>query len=258
MYKDANGKWQFVFCPKSWGLEEYCPFCSAVAILYKGNASDRKTASNYRKKSKHAGNFYVIKDPRDNEAESEEDKNEGKVLLYEFPDKVETKVKKAMNDKEFGAGLSMFDPSPDGSDFLIDVGATKPIQEEGPNKGKIFPDYSDSKFVKTGKPLGTDKQIEEIMSKRHDLTEYMKSMERTKESLIELVKTEMLYDLIEHEVDGGESKSRLQEEIKNKFENTPMDDVPWVTEEKEAEQPEVSEKQEEITDDELLAELNNL
>ncbi len=253
MYKDSSGAWQFVFCPKTWGMEHFCPFCSAVAKLYKGNKDDRKLASEYRRKSKHAVNFFIIKDPRDNDAQSEEEKYQGKVLVYEFPDKVEIKIKKEMADKEFGAGMFMFDPGPEGRDFLINVGATKPIQEEGPNKGKVFPDYSDSKFVATKKSLGTDEQIENIMEKRHNLTNYFKSMERSPETLIELVKAEMLHDLIENE-ESPKTKTTKNHAVEE------MDELPW--DNKEQEQVETSpepEKQEpEMSDEELLKALENM
>lgn len=180
-------------------MTNYCPFCEATMRLYRGNKEDKKAGYKYKRKQKHCGNAFIVKDPRDANAESEEEKNSGKVLIYEFPDKVESKIRSEMNDDEYGNGLNIFDPGDDGVDFILKVASTKPVQEEGPNKGKQFPDYGDSKFANKPYPIGSDKEIEKIVESTHDLDAYLKSMEKTEDELIQLVKDEMLWDLISND-----------------------------------------------------------
>lgn len=257
MFQDKSGKWMFVFCPKSWDMNSYCPFCAATMRLYRGSAQDKKLGYKYKRKSKHCVNFYIVKDPRDAEAESDEEKNEGKVLIYEFPDKIESKIKQEMNDDEYGNGINIFDPGEDGVDFILKVGATKPIQEEGPNHGKVFPDYSDSKFAPKPTPLKkTDKEIEEIMGKRHDLTEYLKSMERSEEDILDLVKSEDLWDMIEQDYEK-QTRSSFAKSSED------MDSFPGSEQKEQQSEDTKEEKKEESVngseeESDLLAELENM
>lgn len=251
MYETSDGKWIFIFCPKTYNFENYCPFCLATMKLYRGSKEDKRSAYNYKRKRKHCVNSFIVKDPRDAEAESEEEKNEKKVLIYEFPDKVESKIFQEMNDDEYGNGMNIFDPGEDGVDFILKVNSTKPVQDDGPNSGKTFPDYSNSKFA-TNKPyaLGSDKEIEKIMESTHDLDAYLKSMERTEEELIELAKEEMLGDVIDLNNRNPVRQSMKKEDI----DELPFDDRKedsFTTDEK---------KQEEdvIDDDALLKELEDL
>jgi hypothetical protein len=225
--------------------------------LYRGSASDKKLGYKYKRKSKHCVNWYVGKDPRDAEAETDEDKNEGKVLVYEFPDKIESKLKQEMNDEEYGNGMNIFDPGEDGVDFILKVGATKPIQEEGPNKGKIFPDYSDSKFAPKPTPLSKkDEVIKQIMEQRHDLTEYLKSMERSEEVMLELVKSEPgLWEIVEQDYKQKTRKPMTkveddipQEQKDSKEETNKTEKEPVVENNSESEE----------SDSDLLAELESM
>jgi thiol-disulfide isomerase/thioredoxin len=252
MYKNSKGQWTFVFCPKTYNFENYCPFCAATMKLYQGSKEDKRSGYNYKRKRKHVVNAHIIKDPRDAEAEEDKDKSGGKTLIYEFPDTVESKIRSEMQDEEYGNGMNIFDPGEDGVDFILKVGATKPIQEEGPNKGKSFPDYSDSKFANKSYPLAKDDSvIEEIMEKTHDLDEYLKSMERKEEDLISMVKDEMLWELISQDVPTsykpGPEKAESSDE---------MDDVPFGEDEQKSEQKQ--EDDENIDESDLLAELDNL
>jgi len=257
MFQDKNGKWNFVFCPKTWNFENYCPLCAATMKLYKGDKQDKKTAYNYKRKRKHCGNVYVVKDPRDTEAEDANDKNSGKVLIYEFPDAVESKIKSEMMDDEFGQGMNIFDPGEDGVDFILKVGATKPIQDQSsPLYGKSFPEYSDSKFSNKNYALGKDEQIQQIMDSTHDLDEYLKSMERKESELIEIVKDEMLWDIISSDYPkNNEKKSNPGPQKAESVEE--MDDAPFDNEDDQS-QDNQSQDNDDISDDDLLKELDNM
>ena len=253
MYQDSSGKWVFLLCPKTYGFDKYCPFCAAVMRLYKGSQSDKRTAYKYKRKNKHCVNAYIIKDPRDAEAQDDRDKVEGKVLIYEFPDKVESKIKAEMNDSEYGAGINIFDPGDDGVDFILKVGSTKPTQEDGPNKGKQFHDYGDSKFSNKPKAIAGDKDIEKIIKNTHDLNAHLTSMAKSDDEILELVKSEMLFDYIADDYpDQGGSKTIVEE-----IDNTEPSKPEPKTEKKEAKVDETPDN-DDISDEDLLAELDNL
>lgn len=278
MYQStADNKWNFVFCEKSYGMENYCPFCSATMALYKGSKSDKKVAYNYKRKRKHCVNTYVVNDPRDADAETEEEKMTGKVKIYEFPDAVEAKIKSEMNDEAHGAGIHIFDPGEDGYDFILKVGATKAIQEEGPLQGKQFPEYSNSKFSnKPSDSIGGDDKIEQVMSNTHNLDEYLESMRRSEEDVITLVKQEMLWEYVKDDYpaetgnkDPEVDKKQDQEEDtkenppEDSKENSTGEDVPddfkeQSAEPKKEEKKETKKSKDDISDEDLLAELDDL
>ena len=259
MFKSNSGKWEFVLCPKTHDFTNYCPVCAATYKLYQGSSEDKAAAKNYKRKEKFCGNIYVVKDPRDADAGSEDEKNTGKVLVYEFPSKLEQKIKSEMTDEEYGNGLNIFDPGEDGIDFLIKVGATKP----GPD-GQSFHDYSESKF--TNKPYAlakTDDEIEKILNSTYDLDEYINNMARDEEAILSLLKEEMLWELIESDYNKGKN----QKPGRNRVDSTSdMDDTeltnPSSTTNETQEQPEQksddSSEGEDISDQDLLDELDNL
>jgi hypothetical protein len=198
-FSTSTEKWNFILCPKTYNFSNYCPICAVVSKLYMGSKADKSTAYNLKRKTKYCCNAYVVKDPRDTE-KIDEEKSTGKVLIYEFPSKVESKISSEMNDTEYGGGINIFDPSSAGFDFILKVGATKPIQEEGPNRGKTFPDYGDSKFANKPSPLAdSDEVIDRVMESRHDLDQYIKSLSKTPEEIVSILKQEFLWELIENE-----------------------------------------------------------
>lgn len=265
MYKSTStGKWTFVFCPKSETPENYCPFCAATMRLYQGSNEDKKVAYNYKRKRKHCVNVHIVKDPRDADAENEEGKVAGKTLVYEFPDTVESKVRSEMNDEEYGNGINIFDPGDEGVDFILRVSATKPIQEEGPNKGKTFPDYSDSKFANKPTALGTDEEVEAIMSSTHDLNKYLEGMKRDSDELVGLVKDEMLFDLIKPDYPKVSSSSKTEKKDETRKEE---DSAPWKEQKEDISDEHVGEGEKEedekkesgnISDNDILDELEEL
>lgn len=254
MFKDTKGNWTFVLCPKTHGMDKYCPLCAATMRLYKGSAEDKKMAYQYKRKSKHCVNTFIVKDPRDADASSDDEKVQGKVLVYEPPDKVEAKVRREMTDEEYGQGLNIFDPGEDGVDFLLSVGATKPDSD-----GNVYHDYSESKFTSKPYPLAkTDKEIENILNSTHDLDEYLKVMERTEEEIIQIVKDEMLWELIQQ--DYGVQQPKPGPEKAETVEE--MDEAPFDNPQNESEsnpsETKSSDSVDDISDDDLLEELNSL
>ena len=192
MYRSGE-KWVFTICPKTDNFDNFCPFCSVTSKLYMGSPADKKMANNYKRKRKYVGNFFIEDDPRDAERDDESKVN-GTVKLFEFPAKVEMKLKEEITDSDSGLGISIFDPGKEGFSFILKVLSTKKDE-----KGNSWPDYSNSKFERSPAPLGSDRDIDKIMKSCYDIDEYVNGLRRTEEELIKLVKDEMLFDMISDE-----------------------------------------------------------
>jgi len=262
----SGENWISIICPKTHDFKNYCPFCSANVKLYNGTQQDKKQAYLIKRKERFVGNWYVVKDPRDADKDAE-NKCTGKVKLYEFPGKVEQKLKNEIIDPDEGYGDQIFDPSENGRNLIIKVLSTKKDED-----GKQWPDYSNSTFSRTQSALGTDEEIDEIMSQCVDLKEYIKSMEISKEKQIEILKNEFLWELVEDEckkngfedveVTGeGKKKEEKPKEEKKKKEEESFDT--GKEEEKSDPEPEPEKEQEEKTDDDfddddLLKELDRM
>lgn len=193
MWKSGD-KWHYVFCPKTWDFNNYCPVCSITNKLYMGTQKDKALAGQMKRKVRHVSNFYIVSDPRDSKVAEAEKKSSGKVKLYEFPDKVDAKIKLQLLDKTNGLGSLIFDPGDDGLNFILRIKSTKPD-----TNGKTYPDYADSDFARKASAIGTDKQIKAIMETRYSLAEYIKGLETPKEQIVEILKNEMVYDTIKDE-----------------------------------------------------------
>lgn len=247
MFKNSSGEgWHFSLCPKTYDMSKYCPWCSVVSKLYSsGSKSDKSAAYNYKRKIRFCGNWYVVKDPRDAEAD-EENKAEGKVFVYEFPGKVESKLKTEITDEENGYGMSIFDPGEDGVNFIVRVKATKPDES-----GRVFPDYSDSQFARRPTALGSEDEIEEIMKNRYDLMGHLKKMEATEDKVLEAIKKEMVWDLIEDEYERMSGSA---------VPSTPREQESPETEEpkEEAKEESFDDSDDDMSEQELLDELENM
>jgi len=234
----AGEKWNYVFCSKTWDFNNYCPICALTNKLYMGTAKDKSIASLMKRKSRHVANFFIVSDPRDAKIADAEKKATGKTKIYEFPDKVESKLKMQLLDKSEGLGSQIFDPGEDGHNFILRIKSTKP----DPN-GKSYPDYADCDFSRKSSAIGTEKQIKDVMDSRFNLKTYVQGLETPKETIVEMLKSEMLYDLVKDEWDKH-SPATL---------NTKQDiaDVPDHGDDvKETHKPKVDD-----SDDDLLAEL---
>ena len=242
-------KWFFSLCPKTYGFDNYCPLCSITSKLYQGTPADKKIAYKYKRKEKFVSNFYILSDPRDVDAEVKVNKT---VKLYEFPGKVEMKLKEEITDTKNGYGLCIFDPGTDGHNFILKVLSTKKDQN-----GKIWPDYSSSTFSRESIELGTDKEIDVIMESTVDIGDYIEGLKVDDEKVVKAIKDEMLWDLVktewktsavdEEEVkeevlvgsaieDGDEDKEEKEEDI---------DDSKW-------------DDSKDFDDEQLLAELKDM
>lgn len=247
----SGDSWQFFLCPKTHNFENYCPFCSVTSKLYMGSAADKKAAYNYKRKERYVGNFFVVDDPRDAEKEDDSDKMTGKLKLYEFPGKVETKLKEEITDTRNGLGPSIFDPTDDGYNFILKIGATKPDQNKN-----VWPDYSSSVFARRSSAIGNEEEIEKIMEERHDLSEYIKTLERPEEDMINVLKQLMLWPLIKDEYARAnkiEEESESVPDFDNKEEQAkePKD-------ESKDESEDDNGNDEDLSDEDLLKELEDL
>jgi hypothetical protein len=288
MWQATDESWIFVLCPKTHDFKDYCPFCSVTNKLYAGGTTaDKAQAYHIKRKEKFVGNWFVVKDPRDEDKEAES-KVAGKVKLYEFPGKVEQKLKKEITDKKEGYGLSIFDPGENGRNFIIRVLATKKD-----DKGKQWPDYSNSSFARSHSPIAdTEEKIDAIMETTTDLDAYISNMEVSKHKMVEILKNEFLWEMVSSEAvnqgfedDGSEPEPKKQtkkpepektpppkeedspkEETKKAPKEEPKDEPPWETDDEEKKEEVKEEVKEEPKaaassdedDDALLAELEDL
>jgi len=240
----TGDNWSFFLCPKTHNFDNYCPWCSVTSKLYTGTKEDKKAAYNYKRKEKFVSNFYVLSDPRDAEADKDEEKAAGKVKIYEFPSKVEAKLKEQITDSQNGLGPAIFDPGKGGFDFILKVLSTKKDE-----KGKEWPDYSLSDFSRKAYALGTDEEIEKIMDQTVDIDEYIQGMARDEEETIAALKQHMVYDLVSNEMSKNKTANKTEEDV------PPFD----VDEKKETTKSEPSkDEDEDISDEELLRDLENL
>lgn len=187
--------WKFFLCPKTNGLDCYCPWCQITQILYKGTASDKKKASDYKRKQKYVSNIFIINDPRDLEQTDDSRRVNGTVRLYEFPPTVEKMFKSEVTDKKNGYGAQIFNPEEDGFNFLLKIEAKKPDQNQ-----KVWPDYAPSMFARRPSAIAdSDQQLEDIMASRIPLEEYIKSLELPIDEHKKMLKEEMVWDDVESE-----------------------------------------------------------
>ncbi len=200
-------RWQFVLCEKTFGMDNFCSFCTASSKLYMGTAADKKVAGQFRKKEKFVANFYIVDDPRDTERDDDKKVN-GTVKLYEFPWKVEMKLKEEITNKKHGLGISVFDPGEGGYNFLLKVLATKKDRD-----GNVWPDYSMSEFTRRPSALGDDDEIEEIMKNTISLKEYINSMRKPDDEIIDILKKAMIWELVESEWDRAKGSIKTEAEV---------------------------------------------
>ncbi len=189
----SGEKWAFILCPKTHDFNNYCPVCSVTSKLYQGSPADKRTAYQYKRKDKFVGNFFIVNDPRDPERDEEKRVN-GSVKLYEFPQKVEMKLKEEITDVNNGYGYRIFDPGEDGHNFILKVLATK----KDPS-GNVWPDYSSSQFARSSTAIGSDDEIDTCMKSCTNLDEYVNSLAVSEERVEEVLKTEMVWDLVSNE-----------------------------------------------------------
>jgi len=256
MFK-VGESWEFFACPKTHGLDEYCPWCAISGILYKGNASDKAKAKEYSRKQKYVSNIYVVNDPRDAEESDPKKKVNGTVRLYEFPSTVEKKFKAELTNKKSGYGQAIFDPEKDGVNFQLIIEAKKPDPD-----GKVWPDHSQSMFNRKSSPMVDDEsKLEELMNKRINLEEYIKSMFRTAADHKALLKKEMIFDDVAAEFNkfmATEPSTESEKPAEEKKEKESAKKSDEKTKEKVMEDDVPTFAEDDLSDEALLASLDSL
>jgi hypothetical protein len=206
-------------------------------------------AYNVKRKERFAANWFIMDDPRDADVANENDKVTGKVRIYEFPTKLEKKIKEQITDGKNGLGDAIFDPGKEGFDFILKVTSTKKD-----SNGKEFPDYSLSEFGRKPHAIAdSDKDIESVMKTTISLNKYLENMERDDEITMAVLKQSMLWDLVESEWKKAKGimpaeKQAVKEEEEDipDFNKKDEEDAPFDTDDTE------------LSDSELLKELENL
>jgi hypothetical protein len=245
-------QWSFFLCPKTHHFENYCPWCSVASKLYTGTKADKAMANEFKRKEKFVSNWFVIDDPRDAETSDESAKVNGKVRMYEFPGKVEVKLKEQVTDTKNGLGDLIFDPSDSGFDFVLKITSTKKDE-----RGKEWPDYNLSEFSRKPHAIAnSEKAIDAIMGDTIDLDEYIGSMERDDEDVISALKQHMVWELVESE---WKKAKKIVDKVSEKVDE---EDIPDFGSKK-ADEDELpfdvdSKEEEDLSDDQLLKELDSL
>jgi len=256
----SGEKWAFILCPKTHGFENYCPVCSVTSKLYQGSPADKRMAGSYKRKEKFVSNFFVVNDPRDPERDEEKRVN-GTVKLYEFPGKVEMKLKEEITDTKNGYGYRIFDPGEDGHNFILKVLATKKDQN-----GNVWPDYSSSTFSRNSQALGSDSEIEKIMKTCTNLDEYVESLGVSEERIEEVLKTEMVWELVGSEWNKVRGLTEEAPKIQSPATEDDIDDSIWDKKDDdsddEAENEDIEkpweDSDEDLDDEDLLKELEGM
>lgn len=245
MFK-VGEKFKFFLCPKTHNFDNYCPICAATSKLWTGSDADKEIAKVLKRKEKFVGNIFIVDDPRDAKAD-DDNKQNGTVKLYEFPSKIESKLKNEILDTKNGIGPCIFDPGSEGFDFILKVKSTKPINNQS------WPEYSDSTFARRASAIGTDKEIDEIMKSVVDLIEYINGMAASEDEMIEALKAEFVYEVIEAEYLRRKNANAVNTAHVKK--ETPADN----TKEKETTTEEVASAcEEDVSEEDLLNQLNDL
>ncbi len=252
----SGEQWQFIKCPKTEGMENWCSWCSLTQKLFMGGKEDKSTAQNYKRKEKYVGNWFIVHDPRDAEREAE-NRIQNTVRLYEFPNKVESKLKQEITDTKEGYGFNIFNPGDDGYNFILKVKSTKKDKQ-----GRTWPDYGDSMFSRTPQKLGSDRQIKAILETCYNLAEYVEDLERDDDDILDILKAELVFELVADEWERMKGLKTTAGEVEEEQElDYPSDDEGKVEKEAKPEEakPEKADiPEEEETDEDLLAELEDL
>jgi len=244
-------KWVYFQCPKTEDFNNPCPICAVVNKLFQGSENDKTEARKLKRKEKFVSNVFVAYDPRDaGKAADDDSKQEGKVLLYEFPSKLEQKLAEEIKDTRNGLGAAIFDPGEDGYNFIIKVGT----QSGGQNQS--FPEYSMSTFARRPSAIGTDEQIEKLMETRVDLNEYLSKSKKSMADLIKAMKDEMFWDLVARDFEKYENEPKTEKKESPKTE-TPKEESKPTTKEPEKEAECKKDETEDLSEADLLAELEN-
>jgi len=151
-----NGKWFIENCPTSLGQD--CPVCEANSELWNsGIESDKKIASQRKRKTSYYANIIVINDPANPE-------NNGRNFLYRFGTKIMEKIEAvAAGDPTLGEdGIDVQDFW-DGANLVLKM-----------RKGDGgYTTYQDSQFQAVSQLFdGDEDQLKALWESLHSLQEY--------------------------------------------------------------------------------------
>jgi hypothetical protein len=118
-------------------------------------------------------------------------------------------------------------------------------------------------FSRQSEALGSDRQIKQILGKCYDLEEYVKGLERAEDDVKDLLKVEMVWELVEAEwqrMKGLQDTKKRTERDEQELEMPVEKEEPTSEQQEPEEEPKEVEQQpaEEESDEALLAELENL
>jgi hypothetical protein len=147
-------KWFIENCPSTLGIKDQCPACIANSELWAtGLESDKKIASERKRKLSYYANVMVMKDPANPE-------NEGKVKIFRFGQKIFDKIKESINPDP-DSGEESLDPFSffSGANFIIKI-----AQVAG------FKNYDKSKFASQTEMFdGDEDKLRDVLEQLHDI-----------------------------------------------------------------------------------------
>jgi hypothetical protein len=172
-FKGTTGSWLIENCPTTIGHK--CPVCEQNTELWNsGIESDKKIASERKRKLSFISNVLVITDQQNPE-------NEGKVFLFKYGKKVFDKLNEAMNPQFADEdAMNPFDLWA-GANFKLKI-----RNVEG------YRNYDKSEFAKPGPLSDDDSEMESIWNKAHSLQEFIapsnyKSYDELKSKLVKVL-----------------------------------------------------------------------
>jgi len=172
-FKGTTGSWLIENCPTTIGHK--CPVCEQNTELWNsGIESDKKIASERKRKLSFISNVYIVTDQQNPE-------NEGLVFLFKYGKKVFDKLNEAMNPQFADEdAMNPFDLWA-GANFKLKI-----RNVEG------YRNYDKSEFAKAGPLSDDDSEMESIWKKAHSIQEFIapsnyKSYDELKAKLVKVL-----------------------------------------------------------------------
>lgn len=160
IYRAPNGQWFWLNCPTSIGKR--CPKCEENWRIYKESEEGKKLVigSKWMPNDRYICNIYVIKD-FGNPA------NDGKVMLYAFPNSIKAKIEECLNGTEgdeFSAGKEPKNPF----DFYNGLTLQMKIKKTGSGQ-YLRNDYTDCNFVESDDFPEDRDFLQKVLEQEYDL-----------------------------------------------------------------------------------------
>ena len=147
-------------CINTFGYDKECPICKKNQEYWNSAyPSDKAISSQRKRKLIYVSNILVIKNPANPD-------DEGKTFLFSYGQKIYDMIKDKMFPSEEVKALGEYEQY---VPFDLFKGANFKLVQV---KQGDYPNYDKSCFGKQG-PIGTEKQIDVIMEKTYDLSEFI-------------------------------------------------------------------------------------